>query len=70
MKADGKEYTWVQCQYCGYIYQIANKISIEKSIIKSTCPKCNYKIGLNCGNKEEDVYIFMNPNLDERHYIY
>lgn len=70
MKSKGKQSTWVQCQSCGNIYQIADKVSIEKSIIQSVCPRCGENIGLNCGDKEEDVYIYMNPNLDERYYIY
>lgn len=70
MKSKGKQSTWVQCQSCGNIYQIADKVSIEKSIIQSVCPRCGENIGLNCGDKEEDVYIYMNINLDERYYIY
>jgi predicted nucleic acid-binding Zn-ribbon protein len=70
MKSKGKQSTWVQCQSCGNIYQIADKVSIEKSIIQSVCPRCGGNIGLNCGDKEEDIYIYMNPNLDERYYIY
>lgn len=70
MKSEGKQSTWVQCQSCGKIYQIADKVSIEKSIIQSVCPRCDECVGLNCGDKEEDVYIYMNPNLDERYYIY
>ena len=70
MKSEGKQSTWVQCQSCGNIYQIADKVSIEKSIIQSECPRCGENIGLNCGDKEEDIYIYMNPNLDERYYIY
>lgn len=62
--------TWVQCQNCGHIYQIANKISIETSMIQSVCPRCGENIGLNCGDKEEDIYIYMNANLDERYYMY
>lgn len=70
LKGRGKEYTWIQCQCCGYIYRIANKVSIEKSIVKSVCPKCGDEVGLNCGSKEEDIYLYMNPNFDERYYIY
>ena len=70
MKSEGKQSTWVQCQSCGKIYQIADKVSIEKSIIQSVCPRCEDYVGLNCGDKEEDIYIYMNPNLDERYYSY
>ena len=70
MKSEGKQSTLVQCQSCGEIYQIANKISIEKSIIQSVCPMCGTCVGLNCGDKEEDIYMYMNPNVDKRYYIY
>ena len=70
MKSEGKQSTLVQCQSCGKIYQIADKVSIEKSIIQSVCPRCGDYVGLNCGDKEEDIYIYMNSNLDERYYIY
>lgn len=70
MKSKGKQSTFVQCQSCGNIYQIADKVSIEKSIIQSVCPRCGESIGLNCGDKEEDIYLYMNINLDERYYNY
>jgi hypothetical protein len=70
MKSKEKQSTWVQCQNCGNIYQIADKVSIEESIIQSECSRCGECVGLNCGDKEEDIYIYMNPNLDERYYIY
>ena len=70
MDARGKECTWVQCQNCGHIYQVANKTSIGRSMIKSVCPKCDYDVGLNCGDDIEDIYYFINPNLDERYFIY
>ena len=70
MKSEGKQSTWVQCQSCGEIYQIADKVSIEKSIIQSVCPVCWKCVGLNCGDKEEDIYMYMNPNVDKRYYIY
>ena len=63
----GKESTWVQCQCCGYLYQINKEIPVDKSIINSVCPKCDYEHGLNCG-KYEDIYDCYNLNLDERYY--
>jgi transcription elongation factor Elf1 len=63
----GKEDTWVQCQCCGYLYQIDETISINKSIVNYVCPKCGYKHALNCGNYE-DIYYYYNVNLDERYY--
>ena len=70
MGAREKESTWVQCQSCGHIYQIQRKISIEESMIESVCPKCRGNVGLNCGDAQEDIYYFMNPNVDERYYSY
>jgi transcription elongation factor Elf1 len=66
----GKEHTLIQCQSCGHIYVINKKISIEKSIINSVCPRCGGHVGLNCGDTEDDLYIYMNPNLDERYFNY
>ena len=68
MKGGRQDRTWIQCQRCGHIYQTNKKISIEKSIVKSVCPECGGHVGLNCGDKEEDIYVYMNPNLDRRYY--
>lgn len=62
--------SWIQCQCCGHVYTIQKEISIDISIIESKCPKCWYKIGLNCGDKKEDLYLFMNENIDPRYYSY
>ena len=70
MKSERKQSTFVQCQSCGEIYQTVDKVSIEKSIIQSVCPVCGECVGLNCGDKEEDIYIYINTNLDKRYYIY
>lgn len=59
---------YVQCQSCGRIYQIARKLSIEISIVNCRCPRCGSYDGLNCGNIKEDIYIYMNPNVDERYF--
>lgn len=68
MEGRGKECTWIQCQSCGYIYRINKKVSIEKSIINSVCPECEYNIGLNCGDNKDDIYYFYDQTLDERYY--
>ena len=70
MELKGKQCTWIQCQNCGHIYRINKKVSIEASIIRSECPRCREYVGLNCGSEEDEIYIFMNPNLDERYFIY
>lgn len=64
-----EEKTYVQCQCCGHLYQSWKKISIEESIIESECPACGYKRGLNCGT-EDEIYLYMNPNLDKKYYEY
>ena len=68
MEVKGKDRTWIQCQSCGNIYLINKKVSIERSIVKSVCPECDCPVGLNCGDSKEDIYYFMNPNVDSRYY--
>lgn len=70
MKERGRQYTFVQCQCCGKISRIPRKVSIETSIISSICDDCGYNKALNLGNKEEDIYIYINPNVDSRYYNY
>ena len=65
-----KEKTWIQCLNCGHIHMVERKIPISISVVKVECPKCECPKGLNCGNKEEDVYYFYDPGLDERYFIY
>lgn len=67
---NGKEQTYIQCQNCGHLYTVQKKIPISASIIKAKCPKCEYERGLNCGDKEEDIYMCYNVNLDPRWYEY
>ena len=62
-----KEKTWVQCQFCGHLYQVESYVPIDVSIINSICPKCEYEKALNCGS-DEDIYRYYNVNLDERYY--
>ena len=62
-----KEITHLQCQCCGYLYQINGIIDFNMSIINSVCPRCGYQRALNCGN-EEEKYNFYNVNLDERYF--
>ena len=68
MDAKEKERTWIQCQRCGHIHIIYKKIPISASIVKTECPRCGEYSGLNCGSNEDDLYYFMNPNVDERYY--
>jgi hypothetical protein len=64
-KEDGN---YIQCMNCGKIYVMERKVPISISIVKSECPKCKYGRGLNCGDKEEDIYYFYDNTLDERYY--
>ena len=68
MRSEEKEYTYIQCQNCGHLYTVDNKIPIFMSIINSKCPRCDKNVGLNCGNNKEDIYLYMNENLDWRYY--
>lgn len=68
MKTKKEENVWIQCQCCGKIYQVEEKVPIDISIIKMKCPNCGKYTGLNLGNDIEDLYIYMNPNCDTRYY--
>ena len=70
MKLKVEQVTYVQCQCCGHIYQTADKVSAEESIVCTMCPRCGENVGLNCGDNKDDIYIFMNPNLDGRYFMY
>ena len=65
-----REKTWIQCTECGEIYTIDRSVSIEKMYVASVCPRCGNKRGLNCGHNKDDLYLFMNVNLDYRYYKY
>lgn len=69
MDMEGKNIkTWVQCQTCGKIYQIPCAVSIEKLYVLANCPTCGVTTGLNLGEKKEDLYYFMDINMDSRYY--
>lgn len=69
MSTDGnKKYTWIQCQDCGRIYQIQRQFSNDELYVVAYCSECESRIGLNLGCDEEDIYYFMNPNLDRRFF--
>lgn len=65
-----KQITFLQCQKCGKIYQFPRIMAIDKLYVQSYCPECGATTALNLGNKEEDIPIYINPNLDERFFIY
>lgn len=62
--------SFVQCQYCGNIYYTEQKILSDDLIINVVCPNCGYKRALNCGDKREDIYLYMDATLDPRYYLY
>ena len=69
MKSEGK--TYVQCQRCGKITTLNGECNIEEIyIINYECPCCRSMIGLNLGNTKEDIYRYINSNVDYRYYEY
>lgn len=58
----------IQCQTCGIIYTVQRNISFEEMYVKANCPNCGIVTGLNLGDNEDDVYVFMNENVDPRYY--
>lgn len=64
-KEDG---SYIQCLNCGNIYITGRKVPISISIVKSECPRCHHGKGLNCGDKEDDIYYFYDNTLDKRYY--
>ena len=65
-----KERSFIQCLNCGHIHTVEWTIPISVSVVTIECPKCEWEKGLNCGNKEEDLYVYYDPYLDERYFIY
>lgn len=70
MNTEKRDSTWIQCQNCGNLYLIDKNIPIDVSIVRSECPRCGEYSGLNVGDNEEDYYLYMNPNVDERYFYY
>lgn len=68
MSTNGRTKTFVQCQTCGKIFQIPYEVEIDKLYITTECLHCGQTQCLNLGDKEEDIYIYYNVNLDRRYY--
>lgn len=67
MSTDGKKkQTWIQCSECGRIYQIQRQFSEDELYVVAYCDECENRIGLNLGCDENDIYLYMNSNLDRR----
>ena len=62
--------TWVQCTLCGEIYFIKETVPIDRLYVTAMCTKCDNDRAINCGNKEEDIVLYSDPYLDERHFRY
>lgn len=64
------EKTCLQCQYCGEVFTVNDKIDIEELYIKSyPCPRCDKRYALNVGeNWDLDYYTYYNPVMDRRFY--
>ena len=69
---NGMSREYVQCQGCGRISKIDIDYDIENDLyVKIDCPECRDKTThLLCGNKEEDLYLTYNLNIDPRYYNY
>ena len=65
-----KKKTWVQCASCGKIYQIPHSVDVEQLYIAAYCQECESRIAINLGDDISDIYLYMNPNLDERFFDY
>lgn len=66
-----QDYTYIQCQHCGHVFQIEQNVPIDKLYITSFCPRCGkYEKGLSCGNSKDDVALYIDINADPRYYTY
>lgn len=71
MKAKSGQKTWVQCTQCGKVYSISQRVPVSELYVESECPKCGYEdMALNCGDNEDDIYLYYDPYMDERYYKY
>lgn len=61
---------WAQCTQCGNVDFLNINVPIDMLYIDSICKKCKNNKALNCGDKQEDIYKYYNPNLDNRYYRY
>ena len=66
---EGAKRVWSQCQECGHIRKIlVHEYNVENIYIDEyKCPRCGYKVGLNCGENKSDIYLYMNSNVDPRY---
>ena len=68
MSTELERTSWVQCTTCGKIYQTQQEISIEELYVVIDCSVCGDTTGLNLGDNEDDIYLYMCENYDPRYY--
>lgn len=68
MSTEQKQNSWVQCQECGNIYQVPYQAPESEVFVIAYCSVCESRTGLNLGNNKDDIYLYMNPNVDDRYY--
>ena len=61
---------WTQCTQCGNIDFLNISVPVDTLYITTTCKKCKNNKALNCGDKQEDIYMYYNSSLDRRYYQY
>ena len=65
------ETTFVQCMCCGSINESYRYISFKKDYVDLFCNHCDgYTRHLNLGQNEDDKYLYMDINMDQRYYRY
>ena len=70
MSAKKERGTWIQCANCGKIYHIEQEVSIDRTYVPAYCPRCEHEVGLNLGDNKDDLYLYMDVNVDQRYYEY
>lgn len=62
---------YYQCQLCGFIHHEKTRFNINDLYVEMPCPCCHeLSRHLWVGDKEEDKYLYMNVNIDQRYYNY
>lgn len=65
-----QEQWWLQCSVCGHIHKKKMIYDVEDDLyIEEICPRCRGKTRqLVCSEKEDDIYMYYNVNVDPRYY--
>lgn len=70
MSTEREQKSWVQCQECGHVYQLQYQVPDDELFVYERCPVCEIRFGLNLGTNEDDIYLYLNQNVDPRYYTY